>query len=175
MKKVNVIANSPVHGVEITPMIGKFMNRQMTEDQIYRCLVGGAKVEEILPNGNTTLLNFTNYNKDNGGKLEFNPSTFTFTKQETVNAVIKQDNIKEESVNEEKVKEEVNIDEVVAEKSQKEEIKEEATTNEEELIVPEEQFKTAQEDTVKETVKEAKKEVAKPQININTNKRYHKK
>lgn len=175
MKKVNVIANSPVHGVEITPMIGKFMNRQMTEDQIYRCLVGGAKVEEILPNGNTTLLNFTNYNKDNGGKLEFDPSTFTFTKQETVNAVIKQDNIKEESVNEEKVKEEASIDEVVAEESQKEEVKEEATINEEELIVPEEQFKTAQEDTVKETVKETKKEVAKPQININTNKRYHKK
>ena len=173
MKKVNVIANSPVHGVEITPMIGKFMNRQMTEDQIYRCLVGGAKVEEVLPNGNTILLNFTNYNKDNGGKLEFNPSTFTFTKQETVKAVIKQDDIKEEPVKDE-VKEEARIDEVVAEESQKEEIKEEAT--EEDLIVPEEQFKTEQDDTVvKETVKQPKKEVAKPQININTNKRYHKK
>ena len=172
MKKVNVIANSPVHGVEITPMIGKFMNRQMTEDQIYRCLVGGAKVEEVLPNGNTVLLNFTNYNKDNGGKLEFNPSTFTFTKQETVKAVIKQDDIKEEPVKDE-VKEEIN-DDVVLEESQKEEIKEEAT--EEDLIVPEEQFKTEQDDTVvKETVKQPKKEVAKPQININANKRYHKK
>lgn len=71
-KRVDIIAVNPIHGAFMYPLQGAVLNQDVTEDQIYRCLVGGAEVTEILPNGTRVPLNFKNYNKDNGGKLVVN-------------------------------------------------------------------------------------------------------
>jgi hypothetical protein len=183
MKKVNVKANTPVHGVDITPLIGKFSNRQMTEDQIYRCLVGGATVDEILPNGDIVRLNFTNYNKDNGGKIVVDPTKLGFKPQleKAVEEAVKQakGEIKNEAVEvkstEELVKESIN--------EAKEETKVEETTTEvpvkEETkvddLAPAEEVVTAEETKVEETTTEVPvKEAVKPQINVNTRRQHRK-
>lgn len=89
MKNVNIKPTTPVHGAFTQPLVSEMRNYRATEDQIYRCLIGGAFVEEILSSGKTVVLDFTNYNKDNSQYDK------TVLKQETVQPQIKED-IKEQ-------------------------------------------------------------------------------
>ena len=68
VKNVNVTAKYPVYNVLKTPIIGKLVNIRLADNQIYACLAGNAKVEEILSDGSTLLLNAHNYNKVNTPK-----------------------------------------------------------------------------------------------------------
>lgn len=65
VKNVNVEARVPVYNVLKMPVIGKLLNIRLSSGQIYTCLAGGARVEEILSDGSTVLLNAHNYNKVN--------------------------------------------------------------------------------------------------------------
>ena len=67
MKSVIVTTTVPVHGAFDRPLFGKNVKMRANEDQIYRCLIGGATVKEILPSGKTIDLSLKNYNKDNSG------------------------------------------------------------------------------------------------------------
>ena len=69
VKNVNVTAKYPVYNVLKTPIIGKLVNIRLADNQIYACLAGNAKVEEILEDGSTLLLNAHNYNKVNTHKV----------------------------------------------------------------------------------------------------------
>lgn len=69
VKNVNVTAKYPVYNVLKTPIIGKLANIRLADNQIYACLAGNAKVEEILEDGSTLLLNAHNYNKVNTPKV----------------------------------------------------------------------------------------------------------
>ena len=87
MKHVNIKANAPVIGATITPIIGVLNGQHFTEDQIYRCLVGGAIVHEVMTDGSTLRLDFTNYNKVNDKALMLNPDAVKITTNNSTNMV----------------------------------------------------------------------------------------
>lgn len=68
-KRVNIYAKFPVRS--ISPVIhGVKKDTIMTSSDILKCLCRRARVEEILPNGTTVLLNMNNYYTDNGAGLD---------------------------------------------------------------------------------------------------------
>lgn len=68
-KRVNIDARFPVRS--ISPVIhGVKKDTIMTSSDILKCLCRRARVEEILPNGTTVLLNMNNYYTDNGAGLD---------------------------------------------------------------------------------------------------------
>lgn len=68
-KRVNIDAKFPVRS--ISPVIhGVKKDTIMTSSDILKCLCRRARVEEILPNGTTVLLNMNNYYTDNGAGLD---------------------------------------------------------------------------------------------------------
>lgn len=64
VKKVNVIPQRPISTVN--PPIRSAVRRvHKPVEDIRKCLIGRAIVEEILPDGSTLTLDFSNYDKDN--------------------------------------------------------------------------------------------------------------
>ena len=63
-KRVNVYAGAPVVAIKY-PITGTVRNILLSTDEIRKCIFAKAKVEEILPNGRTVRLDFTNYDKVN--------------------------------------------------------------------------------------------------------------
>lgn len=63
-KKVNVYPRGPI--ITINPPVRTALRQvTFTYDQIRKCLISGAIVEEILANNTVLSLNLNNYNKDN--------------------------------------------------------------------------------------------------------------
>ena len=70
IKLVNITSKVAIRTV--TPKIcGTHKNILMSTGDILRCICMRAHVEEILPDGSTIVLNSTNYNKDNTGKIHY--------------------------------------------------------------------------------------------------------
>lgn len=65
VKVVDITADRKIYGVLKMPIVGKMNSVRLSSNQIYKCLADGARVEEILPNGNRLLLNAHNYNTEN--------------------------------------------------------------------------------------------------------------
>ena len=65
VKKVNVFTTKTIYNVIKTPIIGTIFNIRLSTNQIYTCLAGGARVEEILNDGTKLTLGISNYNKEN--------------------------------------------------------------------------------------------------------------
>jgi hypothetical protein len=63
-KIVNIYPTMPITSVN-PPIRGKLMGVRRTTADIRACIIGRARVEELLPNGKTIPLDFTNYDKDN--------------------------------------------------------------------------------------------------------------
>lgn len=64
VKKVNIIPQRPISTVN--PPIRSAVRRvHKPVEDIRKCLIGRAMVEEILPDGSTLRLDFSNYDKDN--------------------------------------------------------------------------------------------------------------
>ena len=63
-KRVNVYAGAPVVAIKY-PITGTVRSILLSTDEIRKCIFAKAKVEEILPNGRTVRLDFTNYDKVN--------------------------------------------------------------------------------------------------------------
>lgn len=63
MKKCQIHAVSPITCFTV-PIVGS-TQLNLTHDEIYQCLCAKAEVLEILGNGKTINLDFTNYNRDN--------------------------------------------------------------------------------------------------------------
>lgn len=63
-KRVNIETCIPLTIFQ-SPIVGKVMNLELTTDEIYSCICQKALVEEILSNGSTVALDFSNYAIDN--------------------------------------------------------------------------------------------------------------
>ena len=63
-KIVNIYPTQPITSVN-PPIRGKLMGVRRTNSDIRACIIGRARVEEVLKDGRTVLLDFTNYDKDN--------------------------------------------------------------------------------------------------------------
>ena len=71
-KLVNIYPSIPI--LEVNPPIRSIVkSTYKTIEQIRVCIIARATVEEILPNGKTIRLNFTNYDKDNSGEAAVDP------------------------------------------------------------------------------------------------------
>lgn len=68
-KIVNIYPTMPITSVN-PPIRGKLMGVRRTTADIRACIIGRARVEELLPNGKVVPLDFTNYDKDNYVKEE---------------------------------------------------------------------------------------------------------
>lgn len=67
-KKCQIHAVFPITCFSV-PIVGH-TELNLTTDEIYQCLCAKAEVAEVLPNGKTINLDFSNYNKDNFIKKE---------------------------------------------------------------------------------------------------------
>lgn len=67
-KRVNIQANIPVRNIN-PPIFGSLRDVVMSTGDILKCISRHARVEEILPDGSTVKLNFSNYYTDNGAGL----------------------------------------------------------------------------------------------------------
>ena len=67
-KRVNIVAHVAIRNIT-PPIYGTLKDVVMTTGDILKCLSKRAKVEEILPDGSTIRLNFSNYYTDNGAGL----------------------------------------------------------------------------------------------------------
>lgn len=67
-KKCNIYAKSPITCFTV-PIVGH-CTLNLTSNEIYKCLCARAEVTEILPNGKSINLDFSNYDKDNYTKPE---------------------------------------------------------------------------------------------------------
>lgn len=63
-KTVNIYTNTPMH-ITQPPIYGVVYNTQLNLDQIKYCLIRGARIEEILSNGDTVQLTLNTYDKIN--------------------------------------------------------------------------------------------------------------
>ena len=72
VKNVNITTTKPIYNVFKTPIVGTVLNTRLSTNQIYTCLAGGARVDEILSNGKKVVLGINNYNKDNEPKVDIN-------------------------------------------------------------------------------------------------------
>lgn len=126
MKRVNVKAIVPVYTAFTLPFIGEKKDVEVTEDQIYRCLVSGARVEEILPDGQTIKLDFTNYNKVNS----LSPIKVEEVTQDAVvntNDTTESEEVKDESINDVLDSNKVTEEKIETEEIAQEPVKEEVT------------------------------------------------
>lgn len=80
VKKVNVFTTKTIYNVLKTPIIGTIFNIRLSTNQIYTCLAGGARVEEILNDGTKLTLGISNYNKENNPVVD---NTALKAKEET--------------------------------------------------------------------------------------------
>lgn len=142
-KKVNI--NSPaVLYVFTPPLSGVFNDIELPLGDIRACLMQGAKVEEILPNGDTVRLYLDNYDKDNSVKPKVVETVVkevkieepvivpepvdTIVEEEVISEIETQEVIEEEPVITEEINEESNITEET--ESEEELVKEEKPVKE---------------------------------------------
>lgn len=64
VKKVNVYPTNPIVTLNI-PLRTRVMGINMDAEDIRKCIIAQAIVEEVLPTGDVVKLDFSNYNKDN--------------------------------------------------------------------------------------------------------------
>lgn len=72
-KKVNIYPRSPITAVN-PPIRVPQLNVTKSIQDIRKCVIHGAKVEEVLPNGTVILLNLTNYDLDNSSDVKLDDS-----------------------------------------------------------------------------------------------------
>ncbi len=91
-KKCQIHASFPITCFEV-PIVG-FTELNLTTDEIYKCLCSKAEILEVLPNGKTINLDFTNYNKDNFVKEK--PKVEESSKEEKDENPVKEDIVEEQ-------------------------------------------------------------------------------
>lgn len=64
MKRVNISTRLPIRSVN-PPITGRKNNIELSTQDIRACILSGAFVDEILPDGSTVRLSLSNYTKDN--------------------------------------------------------------------------------------------------------------
>lgn len=113
-KRCQIQAQSPITCFSV-PIIG-FTELNLTHDEIYSCLCAKAEVTEILKDGTTVALNFSNYNKDNskGEPIEEVKAPVEEVQEEVVNNTEPSDEIIEEEETVE-VTDKVEVEETVEE------------------------------------------------------------
>ena len=117
-KKVNIYPSTPI--VSVTPPIRTTVKGATKKiETIRKCIIARAKVEEILPTGDTVILDLSNYDKDN----RFNTESKMDIPETPADPIVPDAPVVEEPVKEEPVKEEETVVEEapVVEESVKEE------------------------------------------------------
>ena len=111
-KKVNIYPSTPI--VSVTPPIRTTVKGATKKiETIRKCIIARAKVEEILPTGDTVILDLSNYDKDN----RFNTESKMDIPETPADPIVPDAPVVEESVKEEApvVEEPVKEDTVVKE------------------------------------------------------------
>ena len=123
-KKVNIYPSTPI--VSVTPPIRTTVKGATKKiETIRKCIIARAKVEEILPTGDTVILDLSNYDKDN----RFNTESKMDIPETPADPIVPEAPVVEEPVKEEPVKEEETVVEeapVVEEPVKEETVVEEA-------------------------------------------------
>ena len=94
-KRVNIYPRGPI--TSVNPPI-RMAVKGVTKDvqDIRKCIIAGAKVEEVINNGTAVLLNLNNYDKDNGGgnlmptNVKFDAAVAPIPEQEEIKDYIPQ-------------------------------------------------------------------------------------
>ena len=103
-KKVNIYPSTPI--VSVTPPIRTTVKGATKKiETIRKCIIARAKVEEILPTGDTVILDLSNYDKDN----RFNTESKMDIPETPADPIVPDAPVVEESVKEEPVKEEETV------------------------------------------------------------------
>lgn len=121
-KKCNIYAKSPITCFTV-PIVGH-CTLNLTSNEIYKCLCARAEVTEILPNGKSINLDFSNYDKDNYTKPEtpvVEEKVLVFEDKVEVKEEVK---VEEEHVEEQHEEEETETTEEVVEEVKEEPVHE---------------------------------------------------
>ena len=103
-KKVNIYPSTPI--VSVTPPIRTTVKGATKKiETIRKCIIARAKVEEILPTGDTVILDLSNYDKDN----RFNTESKMDIPETPADPIVPDAPVVEEPVKEEPVKEEETV------------------------------------------------------------------
>ena len=146
-KKVNIYPSTPI--VSVTPPIRTTVKGATKKiETIRKCIIARAKVEEILPTGDTVILDLSNYDKDN----RFNTESKMDIPETPADPIVPDTPVVEEQVKEEEPAKE---EETIAEEAPivEEPVKEEPA-KEEETVVEEAPVDEAPADDTEETVEE---------------------
>ena len=123
-KKVNIYPSTPI--VSVTPPIRTTVKGATKKiETIRKCIIARAKVEEILPTGDTVILDLSNYDKAN----RFNTESKMDIPETPADPIVPEAPVVEEPVKEESAKEEETVVEeapVVEEPVKEETVVEEA-------------------------------------------------
>ena len=132
-KKVNIYPSTPI--VSVTPPIRTTVKGATKKiETIRKCIIARAKVEEVLPTGDTVILDLSNYDKDN----RFNTESKMDIPETPADPIVPDAPVVEEPVKEEPTKEEETVVEeapVVEESVKEEPVKDEETVVEEAPVV----------------------------------------
>ena len=105
-KRVNIYPTAPI--VNVTPIIRSTVkNSTKNVDTIRKCIMARAKVEEILPSGETVVLTLSNYNIDNTSNTETTPVK---KEEKKVEESVKADNTEETKKEKESVVKDIKVD-----------------------------------------------------------------
>ena len=103
-KKVNIYPSTPI--VSVTPPIRTTVKGATKKiETIRKCIIARAKVEEVLPTGDTVILDLSNYDKDN----RFNTESKMDIPETPADPIVPDATVVEEPVKEEPVKEEETV------------------------------------------------------------------
>ena len=103
-KKVNIYPSTPI--VSVTPPIRTTVKGATKKiETIRKCIIARAKVEEILPTGDTVILDLSNYDKDN----RFNTESKMDIPETPADPIVPDAPVVEEPVKEEPVKDEETV------------------------------------------------------------------
>ena len=95
-KKVNIYPSTPI--VSVTPPIRTTVKGATKKiETIRKCIIARAKVEEVLPTGDTVILDLSNYDKDN----RFNTESKMDIPETPADPIVPDAPVVEESVKEE--------------------------------------------------------------------------
>ena len=130
-KKVNIYPSTPI--VSVTPPIRTTVKGATKKiETIRKCIIARAKVEEVLPTGDTVILDLSNYDKDN----RFNTESKMDIPETPADPIVPDAPVVEEPVKEEEPAKE---EETVVEEAPvvDESVKEEEPAKEEDTVVKE--------------------------------------
>lgn len=103
-KKVNIYPSTPI--VSVTPPIRTTVKGATKKiETIRKCIIARAKVEEVLPTGDTVILDLSNYDKDN----RFNTESKMDIPETPADSIVPETPVVEEPVKEEPAKEEETV------------------------------------------------------------------